>query len=221
MKMSEQNSLRSIPNRPQLALKNAVSAGVVQDRASANRPNLSEPAFEKLISRAYIGLGSNLAGPLGQISTALLALQELPETTLLDCSGLYRNRAMTDPLASPATTQPDFLNAVAAIDTSMTAQDLLKALLNQEIIQGRRRSGQHWEARCIDLDLLLYGEQQIQSHTLTVPHPGLHQRPFVIHPLVEIAPLIVIPGFGPAAQVAKIIPTDSLTLVCQGNELME
>ncbi len=170
---------------------------------------------------AFIGLGSNLADPLGQIGQALQALGNIPDTLLLTCSGVYRNRAMIDPSAPPARPQADYLNAVAAISTHLEAGMLLRALLDQEARQGRRRSGLHWEARCIDLDLLLYGELQLQTRTLTIPHPGLHWRPFVIHPLVEIAPLAPIPGFGTAAEVAKIVARNSLTLVCQGDELLE
>ena len=190
-------------------------------RTRSEKGSGSEPNRQTSIALAYIGLGSNLADPFNQIKTALRALGKLPGTTVLDCSGLYQNQAMTDPLTCSTVLQPDYLNAVAAIETKLAAHDLLAALLNQEYIQGRRRTEQHWEARCIDLDLLLYADQEIQSKSLTVPHPGVHQRPFVIHPLAEIAPQVVIPGFGSAAHVAKIIDPDGLTLVCQGSELLE
>ena len=190
-------------------------------RKRSENGSVSEPGKDDSIACAYIGLGSNLADPVSQIKIALRALGQFPGTTVLDCSGLYQNQAMTDPLANSTTPQPDYLNAVAAIETGLAAHDLLTALLNQEFIQGRRRTEQHWEARCIDLDLLLYADQKIQSKSLAVPHPGVHQRPFVIHPLAEIAPSVVIPGLGTAAHVAKIIARDSLTLICQGSELLE
>lgn len=171
--------------------------------------------------RAYIGLGSNLANPLCQLRRALRAIGDFSLTRIRSCSGVYRNSAMTVPLARPGAAQPDYLNAVAAIDTCLGAEELLQALLNQETVQGRKRSGIRWEARCIDLDLLLYGELQIETALLTLPHPGLHQRPFVIHPLAEIAPEALIPGFAEAFQVAKIVPRQSLSLICQGSELLE
>lgn len=171
--------------------------------------------------RAYVGLGSNLSEPLNQIRVALLALGELTQTTLISCSDVYRNRAMIDSRQGVQTVQPDYLNAVAAVATRLPAEDLLRALLAQETAQGRRRSGAHWEARCIDLDLLLYGELKIETRILTVPHPGLVQRPFVIHPLAQIAPRAGIPGFGTASQVAKIVSKESLTLVCRGSVLLE
>ncbi len=188
-------------------------------RKRSMNASISEPDKNNSSARAYIGLGSNLADPIKQIRIALQALDKLPDTTLIDCSGIYQNQAMTDPSACSTTSQPDYLNAVAAIETELAAHDLLAALLNQEYIQGRRRTEQHWEARCIDLDLLLYADQEIQTKSLTVPHPGVHQRPFVIHPLAEIAPQVLIPGFGSAAHVAKIIDKDCLSLICQGSEL--
>jgi len=186
-------------------------------RSARERPGSG--SSPELTTRAYIGLGSNLADPLSQISQALRALRNISGTTFHACSAVYRSRAMTDPAVLPATPQADYLNAVAAIDTCLGAEELLQALLDLETLQGRRRSGRRWEARCIDLDLLLFGELQLQTQSLTIPHPGLHCRPFVIHPLVEIAPGVLIPGFGTATQVAKIVSINSLTRVCRGSEL--
>ena len=171
--------------------------------------------------RAYVGLGSNLAEPLGQLRRALQALAGLGQTRLIRCSGVYRNPPMIDPRDDAPTAQADYLNAVAAIATRLGPQQLLRALLAQEDRQGRRRSARRWEARCIDLDLLLYGERRINSRDLTLPHPGLSQRPFVIHPLAEIAPEAPVPGLGPAARLAKLVAKNTLVLVCPGSELLE
>ncbi len=170
---------------------------------------------------AYIGLGSNLADPLTQIRRAIAAIAEFSSTQILACSSVYRNGAMVDPLQQSQASQPDYLNTVAAIRTRLGASELLASMLEQESIQGRVRNGRHWAARCIDLDLLLYGEVCMATPTLTLPHPGVHQRPFVIHPLAEIAPHTQIPGIGEAAQVAKLISRQSLIQVCHGSDLLE
>ncbi len=172
-------------------------------------------------ARAYIGLGSNLNAPLIQIRTALQALDAAHGIALINCSAVYRNQAMLDVSSVEHAPQPDYLNAVAAIDTHLSAEDLLQTLLDQEAVQGRQRSGRRWEARCIDLDLLLYAQLQLRTPALTVPHPGLHLRPFVVHPLAEIAPLVFIPGIGTALQVAKIVAKESLTRVCPGGDILE
>lgn len=147
-------------------------------------------AFDTAVIRAFVGLGSNLDDPQAQLRRALQALSELPHTQLAAHSGLYRSA----PLGG--LDQPDYLNAVAALDTRLSAPALLAALQAIEDRQGRVRSAQRWQARTLDLDLLLYGEQQLQDAALTVPHPGLAERAFVLYPLQEIAPDLVIPGLG-------------------------
>ncbi len=131
---------------------------------------------------AYVALGSNLDDPPAQLHTALAALASLPSTRLVARSSFYRN----PPLGPPG--QPDFVNAVAALLTMLPAVELLAALQRIEASQGRRRGGPRWGPRTLDLDLLMYGTLQLDSDALTLPHPGLAERPFVLLPLLEVAP---------------------------------
>lgn len=140
--------------------------------------------------RAYIGLGSNLDDPVSQVLEAVDEIEMLPDTILVDRSSLYRGNPM-----GPQD-QPDYVNAVAAIDTLLSPQELLEGLQSIETLQGRERSEEQWAPRIIDLDLLLYGSKTISSDTLTVPHPGMHERDFVLVPLEEIAGNVRIPGQG-------------------------
>ena len=141
---------------------------------------------------AYIGMGSNLGEPLQQLSQAVLAMQKLPGTTLVAMSSCYRSAAQT---VSDDDTVPDYLNAVACLQTGLEPFALLDALQAIESAQGRVRSGDRWQARTLDLDILLYGNEIIDTPRLKVPHPEMKQRDFVLVPLAEIAPTIEIPGF--------------------------
>jgi 2-amino-4-hydroxy-6-hydroxymethyldihydropteridine diphosphokinase len=141
---------------------------------------------------AYVALGANLADPVLQVGAAIEALARLPESKLLRTSSLYR----TAPVGIH--NQPDFINAVAALETSLDPQALLAALFDIEAQFGRRRDFHH-APRTLDLDLLLYDDRIIDSPQLRVPHPRMHLRAFVMTPLVEIAPDCVIPGRGRAA----------------------
>jgi 2-amino-4-hydroxy-6-hydroxymethyldihydropteridine diphosphokinase len=147
---------------------------------------------EKIAStKAFIGLGANLGDPEAQVRRALAALAELPGTRLLAASSLYRSA----PVGVIA--QPDFINAVAAAETTLAARALLEALLAAERRFGRRRDFPG-APRTLDLDLLLYGDRVITEPGLVVPHPRMHERAFVLAPLAEIAPDIAIPGKGRA-----------------------
>lgn len=139
--------------------------------------------------RAYVGLGSNLNNPGKQIRSALTALDAIPGTCCVSVSSLYSSRPV-----GPAG-QPDYLNAVAGIDTHLSAEELLAQLHLIEELHGRVRA-ERWGPRTLDLDLLLYGDQQMTDDHLTVPHPSLAQRNFVLYPLHEIAPQLHIPGAG-------------------------
>jgi len=139
---------------------------------------------------AYVGLGSNLLDPRVQVERALGFLQTLPKTTLRARSRLYRTRPWG------GIEQPDFINAAAAIDTGLSAADLMHALLGIEQAFGRTRQGEKFGPRIIDLDLLLYGDQACEAPGLRVPHPRLHERAFALLPLAEIAPSLVVPGQG-------------------------
>ncbi len=136
---------------------------------------------------AYIGLGSNLEDPIAQVSLALQELGELPDSTLVSHSSLYASKPQ-----GPAD-QPDFINAVACLETQLDAHALLDALQALEQAHQRVRI-QHWGPRTLDLDLLLYGKQIIATDRLSVPHPWLDKRSFVLYPLADIAPDLVLPS---------------------------
>ena len=140
---------------------------------------------------AFIALGSNLEDPEMRVRQAIAVLAELPQSQLVSASSLYR----TAPI--DAADQPDFINAVAQLSTSLAPQSLLAALLAIESRFGRERSFRN-APRTLDLDLLLYDAQCIAEPTLVVPHPRMHQRAFVLVPLLELAPACIIPGIGPA-----------------------
>lgn len=137
--------------------------------------------------RAYIGLGSNLGDPASQLARAVEALRKLPRSRLTALSRLYRSRPM-----GPAD-QPEYLNAVAMLDTCLEAHELLDALQAIENEQGRVRGPQRWGPRTLDLDLLLFGAELIDDERLQVPHPGITERNFVLYPLADIAPELVMP----------------------------
>ena len=138
---------------------------------------------------AAIGLGSNLDDPAAQVEQALAALDTLPHTRLVKRSRLYRSRPQ-----GPQD-QPDFVNACAVIETALGPEALLDALQAIERQMGRVRQ-RHWGERVIDLDLLLYGELTLATPRLTVPHPWMHRRDFVLVPLADIAPDWPVPGMG-------------------------
>lgn len=157
--------------------------------------------------RAYVGLGSNLEQPVRQVQNALAALAIIPGTRVFAHSRLYRS------LPQGPQDQPDFINAVAALDTNLSAPDLLHALQNIELQQGRIRSAEKWGPRTVDLDLLLYGSSTYRDNDLIVPHPHVHQRDFVLVPLLEITPEIEIPGLGKARELLKNCQTNGLICV--------
>jgi len=140
---------------------------------------------------AYIGMGSNLDDPLQQLSLAADALQALPSTQLSAISSCYRSSALT---LSDEDVVPDYYNAVVAIETGLDAMKLLDECQAIEHAQGRVRDGKRWQARTLDLDILLYGNEIIDTPRLSVPHPQMTRRDFVLVPLAEIAPGIAIPG---------------------------
>lgn len=141
---------------------------------------------------AFIGLGSNLADPVAQVSQALAALDRLPQTRLLKSSSLYRSAPVG------YLDQPHFINAVAQVATGLAPRALLDALLALELECGRTREFQN-APRTLDLDLLMYDDLLHHEHGLTVPHPEMQRRAFVLQPLLEIAPDCIIPGVGAAA----------------------
>src|SRR5215204_894261 len=141
--------------------------------------------------RAYVGLGANLGEREAALRAALAALDALEG---IDVVAVSRFRE-TDPVEY--LDQPRFLNGAAALDTTLAPRELLDALLEVERSLGRTRDGPRFGPRTIDLDLLLYGDESLDEPGLTVPHPRLHRRAFVLEPLAELDPGLVVPGHGP------------------------
>jgi 2-amino-4-hydroxy-6-hydroxymethyldihydropteridine diphosphokinase len=148
----------------------------------------------KSTADAFIGIGSNLDEPTLQVGRALEELGCLPVTHLQSHSSLYRSA----PLGR--TDQPDFINAVAQIRTALSPQDLLKALLQIEQNHGRVREYPN-APRTLDLDILLYDDLQLNDGNLILPHPRMHERAFVLQPLLEIVPECNIPGHGSISEL--------------------
>jgi 2-amino-4-hydroxy-6-hydroxymethyldihydropteridine diphosphokinase len=151
------------------------------------------------VPEAYIGLGSNLGDPVGQLASGLIDLGALPGTRLVAQSSFYRSK----PLGRGE--QPDYINAVARLDTTLTADGLMRSLLEIEKRHGRVRGPDRWQARTLDLDLLLYGHERIHSPGLTIPHPEIARRNFVLMPLAEITPDLMIPGLGGVTELLHLI----------------
>ncbi len=136
---------------------------------------------------AYIAIGSNLASPLEQVNAALKALGDIPESHILTVSSLYR----TPPLGPQD--QPDYLNAAVALETSLAPEELLNHTQRIELQQGRVRKAERWGPRTLDLDIMLFGNEVINTERLTVPHYDMKNRGFMLWPLFEIAPELVFP----------------------------
>ncbi|WP_374358090.1 2-amino-4-hydroxy-6-hydroxymethyldihydropteridine diphosphokinase [Chitinimonas sp.] len=155
---------------------------------------------------AYIGLGANLGEAAQTVAEAIAALGQLPQTRLLGASSLYRSAPVG------YLDQPDFINAVAGIETALSPDALLDGLWAVEERFGRERSFRN-APRTLDLDLLLYGGQQIGTERLTVPHPRMHERSFVLRPLLEIAPQLQLPDGRALAELAAALPADGLAVL--------
>lgn len=152
----------------------------------------------------YIGLGSNLQSPVDQIKSARISIGALPGVKEIAFSNLYASVPM-----GPQN-QPDYVNAVMAVSTTLSPIDLLSELQSIERSHGRIRGEQRWCARTLDLDILLYGDVEIDLPELTVPHPGIAERPFVLYLLYECAPDLVIPGKGKLEDLMARCPIDGL-----------
>ncbi len=156
-----------------------------------------------IVTRAAIALGANIGEPAAQIARGVQALMQLPHTRVIASSGLYQSAAVG------YTAQPDFFNAVALIDTQMSAPDLLAALLEIERQQGRVRDFPN-APRTLDLDLLVYGDTQCELPGLTIPHPRMLQRAFVLVPLHEIAAQLQIPEHGQVRDLLSFVDVNSV-----------
>jgi 2-amino-4-hydroxy-6-hydroxymethyldihydropteridine diphosphokinase len=142
------------------------------------------------LTTAYVGIGANLGDRKATIERAVELLRAAPDVEVLAVSSLRE----TDPVGLED--QPRFLNGAVAVETSLTARELLDLLLETERRLGRTRSGPRFGPRTIDLDLLVYGDEQLDEPSLTIPHPRLHERRFALEPLAEVAPALVVPGCG-------------------------
>jgi 2-amino-4-hydroxy-6-hydroxymethyldihydropteridine diphosphokinase len=146
---------------------------------------------------AYVAIGSNQNEPIEQVRRALDALEGLPQTRLECRSALYGS----EPLG--LVEQPSFVNAVAALLTRLAVRPLFQALRDLELLLGKQPPQQRWGPRIIDLDLLIYSGLRLQEPDLTLPHPGIVQRNFVLYPLRDVAPELNVPGCGPVRLLAS------------------
>ncbi len=178
---------------------------------------------EEMASRGvevWIGLGSNLNEPAHQLELALAVLQQLAMEDSLCCSSFYLSKALVAERADDDSgQQPDYVNAVARLRTTLAPHELLLQLQAIETLQGRVRDAAtpRWSPRTLDLDILLYGERQIDTPTLTVPHVAIRLREFVLYPLYEISPDLEVPLLGPLKQLVKRCPRRGLKLLQQDN----
>ncbi len=158
-------------------------------------------------SPAYIGVGSNLQSPARQVRAAIGQLAEVAKTRVVRSSSMYRSAPFG------GIEQPDFVNAVAAVLTQLDPADLLAALHEIETAHGRERDDTRWGPRVLDLDLLVYSDRQVETSNLTIPHPGIGERNFVLLPLGEIAPDLVIPGLGRVASIPVNLDEPSISRI--------
>ncbi len=154
----------------------------------------------------FIGLGSNMQEPREQLLAAKRALQSHPHIQVQACSDLYQSRAMT---LENSAAQDDYLNAVMQLQTDLSADALLDELQTIENQQGRVRTAR-WAARTLDLDILLYDQQQIHTARLDIPHPGICERNFVLFPLRQIAPNCIVPAHGTATELAAAVTAEGI-----------
>jgi 2-amino-4-hydroxy-6-hydroxymethyldihydropteridine diphosphokinase len=158
--------------------------------------------------RAFIALGGNVGDVENTLIEALFEIDGLPQTSVRSQSGFYRTRAWG------RTDQPDFVNAVAELSTWLAPRILLDKLLEIEERHGRVRSdGEKWGPRELDLDLLVYGDESLDEPGLHLPHPRLHERAFVLVPLAEIAPLLLIPGRGSVTDLLAVVDASGVVAI--------
>ncbi len=161
---------------------------------------------------AYIGLGSNLSGPQLQVTQALRELDAIKETQLIKASSLYISKPM-----GPSD-QPDYINAVAKIATLLSPEGLLRELQDIEQNHQRDRKDHRWGPRTLDLDIILYGDVQMNTKKLQIPHYGVAEREFVLIPLQELQADLIIPGKGSVAELIGQLPPYSLEKLNNNNE---
>ena len=179
----------------EIAAAAAVGAGVRQ-----------APDAMELWHPVYIGVGSNLDDPQAQVLHAFAKLAELPRSKVILTSPVYRSRPF-----GPVD-QPEFANAVAGLLTQLGPHELLEQLQSIEAAQGRpkREDRQRWGPRIIDLDVLVYGRERFQDPQLTLPHPGIVERNFVLYPLADIAADLEVPGLGRVSELRSRVMSEGL-----------
>ncbi|AJA45775.1 2-amino-4-hydroxy-6-hydroxymethyldihydropteridine diphosphokinase [Frischella perrara] len=153
----------------------------------------------------YVALGANLGDPLQQAENAIAAIEQIPQTSVIKISPFYRSK----PLGPQD--QPDYLNAVIKIISELSPLALLKALQTIELNLGRVRKANRWGPRTLDLDILLYDNQVIQSEELTIPHYDMYNREFVLYPLFDIAPDLILPNQVPLKILINKVPINNMT----------
>lgn len=156
---------------------------------------------------AFIGLGANIAQPLLQLKNAVVEIAKIPQTKMSALSSFYGSKPM-----GPQD-QPDYINAVCGLETQLEPIALLDALQEIELSSGRVRKDERWGARTLDLDILLFDQQCINSPRLTVPHYGLKKREFVLYPLAEIAPELLLPCGSAITTLANNIASNGITIL--------
>ena len=152
----------------------------------------------------YLGLGANLNAPRKQIHAAVAALKALNDVEFVCVSHDYASKPM-----GPQD-QPDYVNAVACVKTALKPEQLLDLTQAIELEHGRVRKEERWGPRTLDIDILLFGNDVIDTPRLTVPHYGLTEREFVVYPLLEIAPTLVLPNNQSLADITKTLPLNGL-----------
>ncbi|PSU44652.1 2-amino-4-hydroxy-6-hydroxymethyldihydropteridine diphosphokinase [Photobacterium frigidiphilum] len=156
--------------------------------------------------RSYIAIGSNLGDPISQTMSAIKALKQIPAITVVAESSLYSSTPM-----GPQN-QPDYINAVVAIDTTLTPLELLNATQAIELEHGRVRKDERWGPRTLDLDIILYGDLEHHCERLTVPHYGMKVREFVLYPLAEIIPDLILPDNTALSQLLTQVDRNGLAI---------
>jgi 2-amino-4-hydroxy-6-hydroxymethyldihydropteridine diphosphokinase len=164
---------------------------------------MSQPTW----TPAYIGIGSNLDDPRAQVLSGIDALANMPHTRLVARSKLYRSAPM-----GPQD-QPHYVNAVAGLITQLDAPALLAQLKFLEKSQGREQPVVRWGPRVVDFDLLVFGSVVMKDETLTLPHPGISERSFVLLPMMDVAPDLNIPSVGRVSALAARVDTSNLQVL--------
>ena len=157
----------------------------------------------------YLGLGANLNSPKKQLDNAIAALKKLPDCEFISVSHYYASKPM-----GPQD-QPDYINAVACINTTLSPEKLLDLTQAIELEHGRVRKAERWGPRTLDIDMLLFDAQTINTERLIVPHYGLTEREFVVYPLLELAPKLILPSGIALHTIANTLPLNNLQQLSQ------